>query len=84
MTHAGCAPEIFSPDSAQGIEDAICRVLDSKDLSRNLAARGIARAAEFTVDRTRGAYANLLHAVIREKSTERVKLPAIPDSQPDR
>jgi glycosyltransferase involved in cell wall biosynthesis len=79
----GCA-EMFSPNSAQEIADAICRVLDSKDLSQNLVTRGIERAAEFTAGPACSAYANLLRAVIWEQSMESAKLPAMPDSQPDR
>lgn len=78
----GCA-ELFAPTSAQEIEGAICRVLDSKDLREGLAAKGIGRAAEFTADRIGKAYASLLQAVIQDQPLAPAKLLAVPDSLPE-
>jgi alpha-1,3-rhamnosyl/mannosyltransferase len=62
---AGCA-ELFSPASAEELEDAICRLLDSSALRRDLALKGIARAAAFRpVDAAR-KYATLVRSVISD------------------
>lgn len=60
---AGCA-ELFSPASAQELEDAICRLLDSSTLRSNLALKGIARAAAFRPGHAAREYASLVRSVI--------------------
>lgn len=62
---AGCA-EFFSPDSPQEIESAICRLLDSAELRRDLAAKGLERIAAFSPGPAAQKYARLVRAVIQD------------------
>ena len=61
---AGCAV-LFSPASAQELEDAICRILDSSTLRSNLASKGIAHAAAFSPGDAAREYATLVRSAIR-------------------
>lgn len=62
---AGCA-EFFSPDSPREIENVICRLLDSEELRRDHAAKGLERVAAFSPGLAAQKYARLVRAVIQE------------------
>ncbi len=62
---AGCA-KFFSPDSRQELEDAICCLLDSEHLRRDLAERGRERVAAFSPGLAAQRYARLVRSVIQE------------------
>ena len=56
----GDAGLLCPPGDAQAFADALRRVLDDSALAGDLRARGLARAAEFTWDRTARALADAI------------------------
>jgi|SRR5580658_1309447 glycosyltransferase involved in cell wall biosynthesis len=79
---AGCA-EFFSPNSPEELEQAICRVLESVALRRDMAVKGLERAAKFTPGQTACDYATLVRSVIQDRSAAPAQLPALPASLGD-
>jgi alpha-1,3-rhamnosyl/mannosyltransferase len=79
---AGCA-EFFSPNSPEELEQAICRVLESSALRRDLTVKGLERAATFTPGQTACDYATLVRSVIQDRSAAPAQLPALPASLGD-
>ena len=49
---AGDAAMLLSPDDVEGFREAMTRVLDDRATAQRMRANGLARAAEFTWDRT--------------------------------
>jgi glycosyltransferase involved in cell wall biosynthesis len=77
---AGACPEVVGkaglqvdPYSPQAIADAIARVLTDPELAAGMRERGLARAREFTWDRT--AHATL--AVLQAAATARLGAPGV-------
>jgi glycosyltransferase involved in cell wall biosynthesis len=66
----GDAALLFDPGDAQAIADALARMLDDRNLREQLAARGHARAATFTWERTAAATLAVYDAVLGGGGTD--------------
>ncbi len=59
----GPAALLFDPEDEGAITKAMVEILSRADLREDLGRRGLARAREFTLDRTSGSVLTLLHRV---------------------
>ena len=71
---AGSIPEVLGdagllldPDDTTGWCDALTRVVNDEDLRRQLAERGLARASQFTWERTARMTMNVYRRIARER-----------------